>query len=150
MARTTQSPLDEMLGPIMSLFKRPGASDGGPTVEFWREPERAGWLMKQGEHIKTWRRRWFVLKQGKIFWFKESEVNSMSQPRGVIEVKGCLSVKGAEDALNKPYAFELSTNMDTMYFIADSDKEKEDWINAIGRAIVRHSASLCDEEVHSY
>jgi hypothetical protein len=61
-----------------------------------------------------------------------------------------LSVKGAEDVLNKPFAFELSTNMDTMYFIADSDKEKEDWINAIGRAIVRHSASLCDEEVHSY
>ena len=23
-----------------------------------------------GEYIKTWRRRWFVLKQGKIFWFK--------------------------------------------------------------------------------
>ena len=150
MARATQSPLDEMLGPIMSLFKRPGPTDGGPVVEFWREPERVGWLMKQGEHIKTWRRRWFVLKQGKIFWFKEAEVNSMSQPRGVIEVKGCLSVKGAEDVLNKPFAFELSTNMDTMYFIADSDKEKEDWINAIGRAIVRHSASLCDEEVHSY
>jgi hypothetical protein len=26
-----------------------------------------------------------------------------------------------------------------MYFIADTDKEKEDWINAIGRAIVKHS-----------
>ena len=32
-----------------------------------------------------------------------------------------------------------------MYFIADSDKEKEDWINAIGRAIVHHSASMCEE-----
>ena len=28
--------------------------------------------------------------------------------------------------------------------------KKEDWINSIGRAIVRHSASLVEEEVHSY
>ena len=152
MARPAPNPLDEMLAPIMSLFgKKPAAeADGSPPVEFWVAPERAGWLMKQGEHIKTWRRRWFVLKQGKIFWFKSDDVTSASQSRGVIEVKGCLSVKGAEDALNRPYAFELSTNSETMYFVADSDKEKEDWINAIGRAIVRHSASVCDEEVHSY
>jgi hypothetical protein len=39
-------------------------------VEFWRQPERSGWLMKQGEFVKTWRRRWFILKDGKIFWFK--------------------------------------------------------------------------------
>lgn len=32
-------------------------------VEFWRSPEKAGWMQSQGEHIKTWRRRWFVLKQ---------------------------------------------------------------------------------------
>ena len=38
-----------------------------------------------------------------------------------------------------------SSLQDLMYFIADSDKEKEDWINAIGRAIVHHSASMCEE-----
>lgn len=31
-------------------------------------------------------------------------------------------MKGAEDVLNKQFAFELSTNRDTMYFIADTDK----------------------------
>ncbi len=35
-------------------------------VEFWRAPEKAGWMQSQGEHIKTWRRRWFVLKQVRI------------------------------------------------------------------------------------
>ncbi len=36
-----------------------------------------------GEYFKTWRRRWFVLKQGRIFWFKEnylSPVNNLSLP----------------------------------------------------------------------
>ena len=138
----------EALSPLMSMFQSKPVYNG-PLVEFWKDPERVGWLQKQGEHIKTWRRRWFVLKAGHIFWFKGNDVTPQSQPRGVIEVKTCLSVKGAEDALNKPCAFEISTNFDTMYFIADSDKEKEDWINSIGRAIVRHSSSLC-EETHNY
>ena len=164
----------EAFSPILALFQSKPTYTG-PLVEFWKEPERCGWLMKQGEHIKTWRRRWFVLKSGHIFWFKSDDVTNQSQPRGCIEVKTCLSVKGAEDAINKPFAFEISTrhaapknsagplcsllscrlltqaplSFDTCYFIADSDKEKEDWINAIGRAIVRHSSSLM-EEVSGY
>lgn len=122
-------------------------SDG---VEFWHNPEREGWLMKQGEYIKTWRRRWFVLKQGKIYWFKSDVVTPDSVPRGVIEVKKCLSIKGAEDAINKPHAFEISTTDYNMFFIADSDKEKEDWINAVGRAIVKHSRSLLDSDQADY
>jgi hypothetical protein len=125
-------------------------SDADTKVEFWNNPERSGWLMKQGEFIKTWRRRWFVLKQGRIFWFKEQQLTPYSKSRGVIPVSSCLTVKGAEDVLNKQFAFELSTNRDTMYFIADTDKEKEDWINAIGRSIVHHSRSVTDEEVLDY
>ena len=45
-----------------------------------------------------------------------------TQPRGIIEVNKCLSIKGAEDAINKPHAFEISTTDQNMYFIADSDK----------------------------
>lgn len=146
-------PLLAGLNPLLSVFQKkdPAAGEnGGPRVEFWVNPERVGWLMKQGEHIKTWRRRWFILKAGKIFWFKSEQIDPTSVPRGVIDVSKCLSVKGAEDTINKPCAFEISTHVDTMYFIADNDKEKEDWINSIGRAIVRHSASLQDEEVLNY
>eukprot|EP00898_Chlorokybus_atmophyticus_P004334 jgi/Chlat1/4901/Chrsp31S04910 len=136
------------------LFKQQFDGGGRDTgnVEFWHHPERSGWLMKQGEYIKTWRRRWFVLKEGRIFWFKENTVTSMSKPRGVIQVDRCVSVKGAEDAINMPNAFEISTHDSTrpMYFIADTDKEKEEWINAVGRAIVRHSNSLTEKEIVDY
>lgn len=47
-----------------------------------------------------------------------------SIPRGIIEVEKCLSIKGAEDVVNKPHAFEISTNSDSMFYIADTDKEK--------------------------
>ncbi|BAF06762.1 Os01g0856800 [Oryza sativa Japonica Group] len=119
---------------VMGAGASSADTDTTGGVEFWRSPERAGWLTKQGEYIKTWRRRWFVLKQGRLFWFKDSGV----------------TVKGAEDTLNRQFAFELSTPAETMYFIADSEKEKEEWINSIGRSIVQHSRSVTDAEVVDY
>lgn len=121
-------------------------------IEFWSNPERAGWLTKQGDYIKTWRRRWFVLKQGKLFWFKDPAAAAApsSVPRGVISAATSLTVKGAEDVLHKPFSFELSTPHSTMFFVADCDKDKEDWINSIGRAIVLHSRSHAHSEVLDY
>ncbi|KAL5147372.1 Pleckstrin y domain-containing protein 1 [Glycine soja] len=105
------------------------------SVEFWSNPERTGgWLTKQGEYIKTWHHRWFVLKQGKLFWFKDSAVTRASRTRGVVPVVTYLTIKGAKDILNKPNAFELSTRSNKMYFIADFKKEKEDWINSMAGA----------------
>ncbi|XP_030506470.2 pleckstrin homology domain-containing protein 1 [Cannabis sativa] len=122
-------------------------------VEFWSRPERTGWLTKQGEYIKTWRRRWFVLKQGKLLWFKDSNVTSASVPRGVISMGTCQTVKGAEDIVHKPCAFELSgsgNSLEPMYFLADTEKEKEEWINSIGRSIVQNSLALNDSEIVDY
>lgn len=73
-----------------------------------------------------------------------------SIPRGIIDINKCLSIKGAEDIVNRAYAFEISTTDSSMYFIADNDKDKEDWINAVGRAIVRHSRSIMDKDQRDY
>ncbi|XP_051213049.2 pleckstrin homology domain-containing protein 1-like [Lolium perenne] len=93
------------------------------------------------------RRRWFVLKQGELFWFKNSAVTCVLVPRGVIPVATCLIVKGAEDVLNRKFVFEFSTPQETMYFVADSEKAKKEWINPIGCSIVQHST---DDEIVDY
>lgn len=38
------------------------------------------------------------------------------------QVNKCLSIKGAEDTINKANAFEISTQTESMFFIADTDK----------------------------
>jgi hypothetical protein len=38
------------------------------------------------------------------------------------QINKCLSIKGAEDTINKPFAFEVSTNSDSMFFIAETEK----------------------------
>ncbi|MEW5299144.1 MAG: hypothetical protein WDW38_005036 [Sanguina aurantia] len=135
---------------FLGVGGKPSTHPSWGGVEFWHSPERCGWLLKQGEYLTAWRRRWFVMKQGKIFWFKSDVVTPDTSPRGVIDVNKCLSIKGAEDSINKPNSFEISTMESSQFFIADSDKEKEDWINSIGRAIVKHSKSLLDNDRGDY
>uniref|UniRef100_A0A0E0F2X1 PH domain-containing protein n=1 Tax=Oryza meridionalis TaxID=40149 RepID=A0A0E0F2X1_9ORYZ len=79
----------------------------------------------------------------RLVWFKDSGVTRVSVPCSVIPVANCLTVNGAEDTLHRQFTFELSTPAETMYFITNSEKEKE-WINSIGRSIVQHSYSITD------
>ncbi len=55
-------------------------------MEFWAEPEKEGWLQSQGDHLRTWRRRWFVLKDGFLFRFGSADVAPASKPRGVVDL----------------------------------------------------------------
>lgn len=38
------------------------------TLPLTRKVVREGWLMKRGEHIKTWRRRYFILREDGTFY----------------------------------------------------------------------------------
>ena len=49
--------------PYIIHAQLPSADD----VKYWDKPDKAGWLQSQAEHLKTWRKRWFVLKQGYLF-----------------------------------------------------------------------------------
>ena len=55
-------------------------------MEFWAEPEKEGWLQSQGDHLRTWRRRYFVLKDGFLFRFGSADVAPASKPRGVVDL----------------------------------------------------------------
>ena len=79
-------------------------------VEFWKAPEKTGWLFSQGEVIKTWRRRWFVLKEGWLFRFAESDVKPSSKPRGVVDMTLVTNVVDGREATGKPNSIRLTTS----------------------------------------
>ena len=126
------------LGAKISQIVKPRVITDG--VEYWEPPyEKTGWLEKQGEVVKTWRKRFFVMKQGKLFWFLDEHVTMMTKSRGVIDAASgdCVSVRGAEETTGDANSFEIVTrNGGVMYFICPGRQEKEQWINRIGRAIV--------------
>ncbi|OWM90183.1 hypothetical protein CDL15_Pgr006504 [Punica granatum] len=60
-------------------------------IEFWSNPERTGWLTKQGIALAP--------------WFKDPNVTHFSAPHRVNPVSNCLTIKGSVDVLNKPLRF---------------------------------------------
>lgn len=36
-----------------------------------------GWVWKQGQRFKNWKRRWFVLRGSKLIYYKDESVRSL-------------------------------------------------------------------------
>eukprot|EP00727_Mastigamoeba_balamuthi_P007150 m51a1_g3055 hypothetical protein (837) ;mRNA; f:967981-971134 len=57
--------------------------------------EKKGWLTKQGGRVKTWKRRWFVLADNCLYYFR---MQQDAEPCGLIPLEG---VEVASDRTNK-------------------------------------------------
>eukprot|EP00887_Chlorella_sp_A99_P006027 scaffold27.g6027.t1 len=101
MLQSGQTSLDGALGScqvanslnmLLKKSKKPALLTAD-QVEFWHGAEKQGWMFSQGEHIRTWRKRWFVLKQGFLFRFASADVNAASKPRGIVDLSTVTDVE---------------------------------------------------------
>ncbi len=53
-------------------FKVPDGEGG--LAETFFNPEREGWLMKEGGKYKSKHKRWFILKERMLYYFKQANV----------------------------------------------------------------------------
>jgi len=111
------------------------SSDKVPAkrLEF-RNPSKEGWLDKQSRHLKRWKKRWFVLQDSTLYSFKKEKVYDV--PTEIIDLRVFSSVKSSEDYTNRSHSFDVYSADMCFSMVAASENEKEDWIRAIGRAIV--------------
>ena len=117
-------------------------------VEYWKDPEKSGWMHSQGEHIKTWRRRWFVLKQGYLYRFASNDVNAASKPRGVVDLSKVTDVGDGRGETGRPNSLRLSTAAGKVCYVCDTETELVEWMSALEGAVnklVRHAAGVDDE-----
>lgn len=88
--------------------------------------EKSGYLLKMGSRGKTWKRRWFVLRQGQILYYK-SPSDVIRKPQGQVELNShCQLVRG-EGA----QTFQLISENKTYYLTADSPSLLEEWIRVL-------------------
>lgn len=99
------------------------------------QAEYEGWLTKQSLWLREWRRRYFILKDSKLFFGK----NEYAAPHGMIDLATCTTVKSADLKSKRPHSFEISTHETCFLLFADTEAEKDDWIGRVGKAIVRCS-----------
>eukprot|EP01107_Rhizomastix_libera_P003109 TRINITY_DN1537_c0_g1_i2.p1 TRINITY_DN1537_c0_g1~~TRINITY_DN1537_c0_g1_i2.p1 ORF type:complete len:725 (-),score=226.17 TRINITY_DN1537_c0_g1_i2:67-2241(-) len=103
--------------------------------------EKCGWLTKQGHTIKNWKRRWFVLRDGVLSYYKSQKNATMC---GSISLEEIFMIRRDIPASALPsstgetpqgYFFELSAYKNDSplfyYICAQSEVEAEDWTEAI-------------------
>lgn len=109
-----------------------------------QNPQKEGWVSKQSRHLRRWKRRWLVLENSTLYSFKAEK--SYRDPTEVIDLRVFSSVKSSEDYTNKPNSFDVYSTDMVFSMVADTESEKEDWIRAIGKAIVlSHTKSLQED-----
>lgn len=130
-------------------FKIP-QDDGNDLMHTFFNPDKEGWLLKQGGRYKSWKRRWFILNDNCLYYF---EYTTDKEPRGIIPLEN-INVRSVQDR-SKPYCFELYATGDniikacktdsegkvvegkhTVYRMsASSEEEKDDWIKRLNQSI---------------
>jgi serine/threonine protein kinase len=84
-----------------------------------------GWLRKQGGSIKTWKKRHCVIKDGALHYSKAPG----DRPLGQMGLKGSL-IQNHKDPKRKN-CFEIGTETRLYLLVADTDKEKTEWVTAL-------------------
>lgn len=131
-------------------FKIP-EDDGNDLMHTFFNPDREGWLWKQGGRYKSWKRRWFILNDNCLYYF---EFTTDKEPRGIIPLEN-IRVREVSTERNKPHCFELYSagnevikacktdsegkvveGKHTVYRMsASTEEEREEWIKCIQQSI---------------
>ncbi|XP_052903527.1 RAC serine/threonine-protein kinase [Anopheles moucheti] len=108
---------------------------------------KSGWLFKRGEHIKTWRSRYFVLKSdGTLEGYKvRPEPPASIEPSNKFTVRDCQIMSIDRP---RPYTFiirglQWTTVIERMFHV-ENENERKDWVDAI-RSVAN---KLNEEEVY--
>lgn len=66
-----------------------GGADRTDDVSGGASFEKTGWLTKQGEKVKSWKKRWFVLRSDAIYYYGSLRSKS---PKGTIPLRNIMAV----------------------------------------------------------
>uniref|UniRef100_A0A671NUZ2 Pleckstrin homology domain-containing family A member 6-like n=1 Tax=Sinocyclocheilus anshuiensis TaxID=1608454 RepID=A0A671NUZ2_9TELE len=114
--------------------KRSNSMRRNPTAEVAQQ----GWLHKQASSgMKQWNKRWFVLTDRCLFYYKDEKEEVVLGSLPLLSFK--IGPVQASDNINRKFAFKVEhTGIRTYFFSADSQKEQEEWIQAMSEAARVH------------
>ncbi|NXC07189.1 PKHA2 protein, partial [Orthonyx spaldingii] len=99
-------------------------------------PLKSGFCVKQGNVRKSWKRRYFILDEFSISYYKceqDKEPLRSILLKDVCKTHECLVKSG--DLLMRDNLFEIITSSRTFYIQADSPEDMHSWIQAITGAV---------------
>ncbi|KAM4524407.1 pleckstrin homology domain-containing family A member 1-like isoform 3-T8 [Odontesthes bonariensis] len=96
---------------------------------------KAGYCVKQGAVMKTWKRRYFMLDENAVGYYKSDLEREALRAIPLKEIHKVQECKQSE-LMMRDNLFEMVTSSRTFYIQADSPEDMHSWIKAISGAIV--------------
>ncbi|XP_068455365.1 pleckstrin homology domain-containing family A member 1-like isoform X1 [Clinocottus analis] len=96
---------------------------------------KAGYCVKQGALMKNWKRRYFMLEENAVSYYKsdlEREALRVIPLKEIHKVQECKQ----SELMQRDNLFEMVTGSRTFYMQADSPEDMHSWIKAVSGAIV--------------
>ncbi|PWN33647.1 PH-domain-containing protein [Meira miltonrushii] len=118
----------------------PIGQQGGEQEMLSETTVKSGYLYKRGEKRKNWKKRWFVLRSAKLYYYKNEKEYQLLRFIDMTEVHTIASVE-----LKKvEHCFGISTSKRQYYVRATSAKEMASWVDALRdvREQVRQRSTL--------
>ncbi|KAF9134808.1 hypothetical protein BGW39_005718 [Mortierella sp. 14UC] len=107
---------------------------------------KAGYLLKKGERIKIWKKRWFVLRTSKFAYYKDDKEYELLRILDVRDVHRAAEIP----AKHKPAVFMILTPRRTFTVQAKSVAEMQDWLHAINQAKVQSDFMASTSDLDSF
>jgi len=108
-------------------------------------PIFTGYMMKRGEVVKTWRRRYFTLHKSWILRYYEEK--GSCTPRGNVDIKDVNKIVSYESDPDHPYSFSMNTPRRHWFFKCESREHLNIWIKHI-TALMQSSDKENKYQVH--
>jgi len=103
-----------------------------PKLEEKNQPEnKEGYLVKQGQIVKSWKKRFFFFQSELLYYAKSKEDR--------FKTIGCIPLINSTcrqtEVPGKHFSFIIETKDRSYYLVAASDREMKDWIVAVQKYI---------------
>eukprot|EP01087_Luapelamoeba_hula_P008724 TRINITY_DN2202_c0_g1_i1.p1 TRINITY_DN2202_c0_g1~~TRINITY_DN2202_c0_g1_i1.p1 ORF type:complete len:248 (-),score=43.17 TRINITY_DN2202_c0_g1_i1:76-819(-) len=108
-------------------------------------PEKQGWLTKQGGNYKTWKRRWFVLRNYQLMYYGRKQAKASAKPAGLIHFKNIDDIETDIDLRSKDtrgakkgkplFKIIVNTHRGNYMIQGDNSAETEEWIEVLKRTL---------------
>lgn len=128
--------------------------DGSDITRTFFNPDNEGWLTKEGGLHKSWKKRYFILKDNCLYYFKDIKDK---EPRGIIPLEN-LQVREVNNDQKKKFCFEISASEESGGLIkacktdsegkvvegrhesykisCETEKERARWIKCINASMI--------------
>lgn len=119
------------MGPLMASLKPlPQRAQSVPLPEQQCAPntELEGYMQKEGGNYKSWRKRYFVLKAGKLEYFADKK--GKREKRGEILMSEVQAVEPSVKA-RVPHCMDIVTPKRTYKVGCINEADKQEWLKAL-------------------